>query len=112
MLSSVELWILKLNDHMRMVHEKGKCEKCEVVVADKEELNDHICMIHDKGWSVQQDNTEAGDVLSTSGGHHAGKQVFGGLHVKNEDGKMKMFIRRMFNWKNKVRWQNSRPREI
>ena len=87
---------------MRMVHEKGKCEKCEVVIADKEELNDHIRMIHDKGWPIEQGNTEEGDDPSTSSEHHAGKQVLRGQHVKNEDGEMKMFIRWMFNWKNKI----------
>ena len=77
-------------------------EKCEVEVLNKEDLRGHICMIHDKGRPMEQDNTEEGDDPSTSNEHQAGKQVSRGQHVKNEDGKMKMFIRRMFNWKNKV----------
>ena len=59
----------KLNDHMRMVHEKGKCEQCEVVVYDREKLKDHIRMVHEKG-------------------HHAGKQVperlLGGQHGQEQ----------------------------
>ena len=80
----------KLNDHMRMVHERVKCEQCEVVVYDKEKLKDRICMIHEKG-------------------HHAGKLVperlLGGQHGREQG-------QRDGDVQSEEQWQNSRPREI
>ena len=99
-------------------------EQCEVRNFMKEELNVHIRMIHDKGRLVGREDTKEGEGLSTSSEHHAGKQVIGGQHVKNEDGEMKRFVQRfvqkfvqrfvqrMFQWNNGIRWQKRRPREI
>ena len=47
---------------------------------------------------------------STYGEHYVGKQVLGEQHVKNVDSEMKVFVRRMFEWMNKIRWQKSRER--
>ena len=91
-------------------------EQCEVSNFMKEELKVHIRMIHDKGRSVGREDTEEGEDRSTYSEHHAGKQVLRGQHVKNEDGEMKRFVQRfvqrMFQWKNGIRWQKRRPREI
>ena len=94
------------------IEDRLNVEQGEVRNFNKEELNVRIRMIHDKGRPMGRENTEEGEDLSTSSEHHAGKQVLRGQHVKNVDSEMKMFVRRMFKWKNKIRWQNSRPREI
>ena len=58
-----------------------------------------------------RDNIEEGDDPSTYSEQYVGKQVFGGQHVKNVDSEMKVFVRRMFKWKNKIRWQKLRERK-
>ena len=87
------------------IQDRLNVEQCEVRNFVKEELNVHIRMIHDKGRSMGRENTEEGDDPSPYSGHYAGKQVLGGQHVKNMDSEMKVFVRRMFKWKNKIQWQ-------